>query len=312
MQINNEGVSTHAMLYSLQWHHNERDSGSNHRGLDCLLNRLFRRRSKKTSKLCVIGLCEGNLPVTIGFPLQRASARKIFQFDDVIMICSHMESQDGLQDTELLGILFSNKMCTSPFLYFLSQWVNVILYESILRMITSRARDNGLMAHYNDVTMTTMASQITSLTVVYSTVYSDADQRKHQSSASLAFTNDKLHGKWFHLMTSSCILLKTFTWIGCQRSITSCLHQAEVAKQILEVQRTDWNLFNLQQLLHGHRVTVWLPGTRELVHHRGASCIHLNTISRELIVNGEFWGMSSLGRSGKTDTRSLTHWSQCV
>ena len=35
--------------------------------------------------------------------------------------------------------------------------------------------------------MTTMAYQITSLTVVYSTVYSDADQRKHQSSASLAF-----------------------------------------------------------------------------------------------------------------------------
>ena len=35
--------------------------------------------------------------------------------------------------------------------------------------------------------MTTIASQITSLTIVYSTVYSDADQRKHQSSASLAF-----------------------------------------------------------------------------------------------------------------------------
>ena len=35
--------------------------------------------------------------------------------------------------------------------------------------------------------MTTMASQITSLTVAYSTVYSDADQRKHQSSTSLAF-----------------------------------------------------------------------------------------------------------------------------
>ena len=41
--------------------------------------------------------------------------------------------------------------------------------------------------HYSDVIMTTMASQITSLTVVYSTVYSYADQRKHQSSASLAF-----------------------------------------------------------------------------------------------------------------------------
>ena len=40
--------------------------------------------------------------------------------------------------------------------------------------------------HYNDVIMGTIASQITSLTTVYSIVYSDADQRKHQSSASLA------------------------------------------------------------------------------------------------------------------------------
>ena len=41
--------------------------------------------------------------------------------------------------------------------------------------------------HYNDVIMGAIASQITSLTIVYSTVYSDAGQRKHQSSASLAF-----------------------------------------------------------------------------------------------------------------------------
>ena len=41
--------------------------------------------------------------------------------------------------------------------------------------------------HYGDVIMGTTASQITSLTIVYSTVYSDADQRKHQSSTSLAF-----------------------------------------------------------------------------------------------------------------------------
>ena len=41
--------------------------------------------------------------------------------------------------------------------------------------------------HYNDVLMTTIASQITSLTVVHSIVYTGADQRKHQSSASLAF-----------------------------------------------------------------------------------------------------------------------------
>ena len=43
------------------------------------------------------------------------------------------------------------------------------------------------VSHYNDVIMSAMASQITCLTIVYSTVYSGADQRKHQSSSSLAF-----------------------------------------------------------------------------------------------------------------------------
>ena len=42
-------------------------------------------------------------------------------------------------------------------------------------------------SHYGDVVMSAIASQITSLAIVYSTVYLDADQRKHQSSASLAF-----------------------------------------------------------------------------------------------------------------------------
>ena len=43
------------------------------------------------------------------------------------------------------------------------------------------------ISHYNDVIMSAMVSQVTSLTIVYSTIYLDADQRKHQSSASLAF-----------------------------------------------------------------------------------------------------------------------------
>ena len=43
------------------------------------------------------------------------------------------------------------------------------------------------LLHYNAVIMSAMASQITSLTFVYSSVYSGADQRKHQSSASRAF-----------------------------------------------------------------------------------------------------------------------------
>ena len=44
-----------------------------------------------------------------------------------------------------------------------------------------------IIHHYNDVIMSAMASQITSITIVYSCVYSGADQRKHQSSASPAF-----------------------------------------------------------------------------------------------------------------------------
>ena len=44
-----------------------------------------------------------------------------------------------------------------------------------------------LSLHYTHVIMDTMTSQITSLTIVYSTVYSGADQRKHQSSASMTF-----------------------------------------------------------------------------------------------------------------------------
>ena len=47
--------------------------------------------------------------------------------------------------------------------------------------------DTITITHYNDAIMGAMASQITSLTIVYSTVYSSADQRTHQSSTSLAF-----------------------------------------------------------------------------------------------------------------------------
>ena len=58
---------------TLQWRHNERDSVSNHQPHDCLLNRLFRRSSRKRSKLRVTGLCVGNSPGTGEFPAQMAS-----------------------------------------------------------------------------------------------------------------------------------------------------------------------------------------------------------------------------------------------
>ena len=66
-------------MFTLLWRHNGCDGVSNHQPHDCLLTRLFRRGSKKTSKLHVTGLCEGNSPVTGEFPAQRASnAENVF------------------------------------------------------------------------------------------------------------------------------------------------------------------------------------------------------------------------------------------
>ena len=58
---------------------------SNHQPHGCLLNRLFRRRSKKTSKRRVTGLCVGNSPVPVNSPHKGPVTRKMFPFDDVIM-----------------------------------------------------------------------------------------------------------------------------------------------------------------------------------------------------------------------------------
>ena len=62
-----------------------------------------------------------------------------------------------------------------------------LLASSLLPYAYSGSLGTGKCRHYCDVIMGPIASQITSLTTVYSIVYSDADQRKHQSSMSLAF-----------------------------------------------------------------------------------------------------------------------------
>ena len=80
--LKNMGKYTSMILEELQcyinktkplWRHNGHDGVSNHQPYDCLLNRLFRRRSKEASKLRVTGLCAGNSMVTGEFPAQRAS-----------------------------------------------------------------------------------------------------------------------------------------------------------------------------------------------------------------------------------------------
>ena len=59
--------------FSLQWRHNGHDGVWNHQPHDCILNSLFSRRWKKTSKLRVTGLCAGNSPVAGEFPAQMAN-----------------------------------------------------------------------------------------------------------------------------------------------------------------------------------------------------------------------------------------------
>ena len=95
-------------------------------------------------------------------------------------------------------------------------FLHSVLVSDIAPPVIWNARVIWPNIHYNDVIMTTITSRNTCLTVVYSTVYSDADQRKHQSSAWLAFvwgihrdwwiprTKGQLRWKCFHLMTSSC------------------------------------------------------------------------------------------------------------
>ena len=61
------------VLNQLQWRHNGRDGVLNHQPHHCLLNRVFRRNSKKSPKLRVTGFCAGNSPVTGEFPAQMAS-----------------------------------------------------------------------------------------------------------------------------------------------------------------------------------------------------------------------------------------------
>ena len=70
------------LCYSLRWRHDGPDGVSNHQPPDCLLNRLLRRRSKKTSKLRVTGLHRW----PVNSPHKRPVTRKMFPFDDVIIL----------------------------------------------------------------------------------------------------------------------------------------------------------------------------------------------------------------------------------
>ena len=74
-------------IHTLQWRHNELAGVSNHQPHECLRDRLFTRRSKKTWKLSVTGLCVWGIHrAPVNSPHKGPVTRKMFRFDDVIMI----------------------------------------------------------------------------------------------------------------------------------------------------------------------------------------------------------------------------------
>ena len=128
--------------------------------------------------------------------------------DSTVLSLSTVQFNDTLDESclKLISFLFSLPMylptSTVPL-----QWlvvVVVLLFTLALviqaHQVESTARLDFLwkvqVRHHTNVIMGTVASQITSLTIVYSTVYSGAYQRKHQNSASLAFVRPQLAHKW--------------------------------------------------------------------------------------------------------------------
>ena len=111
--------------------------------------------------------------------------REMFPFDDVIMI-------------KMLSYQYGN-----PIVEIKHRDIAISIYYTGRRH--SKIETDFRAFHYRDVLMGAKASQITSFTIVYSTVYSGTNQRKHQRSALLAFVIG-IH-RWPvnspHMMTSS-------------------------------------------------------------------------------------------------------------
>ena len=103
--------------HALWWRHNDHDSVSNHQHHECLLNRSFRRRSKKTSKLRVTGLCVGNSPGPVNSPHKGPVTRKMFPFDDVIMALRLFHNTWRAAQMSFCAVVDSLMMCVKWRIY---------------------------------------------------------------------------------------------------------------------------------------------------------------------------------------------------
>ena len=133
--------------FPLHWRHNDHDGVPNHQSHGCLLNRLFRLRSKKTSKLRVTGLCVGNSPGPVNSPHKGPVTRKMFPFDDVIMHrlvyivkwnC-HCPLTGNVYEYDFTNFRNSTKQARDPFLITLMRvWISNHMLSTVRHGITSR------------------------------------------------------------------------------------------------------------------------------------------------------------------------------
>ena len=119
------------------------------------------------------------------------------------------------------------------------------------------------VVHYDDVIMGAIASQITSLTIVYSTVYSGADQSKHQSSASLAFVWGIHRGsphKWpvtRKMFPFDDVIMPWGCWyiVSPQYAGFVLVKILKVSKQCFRIKTQYWSLLTRQCVqLHGEYI----------------------------------------------------------
>ena len=140
----------------------------------------------------------------------------------ISLACNSVENTFHCSENSVrFGAIIKANRNTVQWSYHASLWWKIIVEGNVFLPVWANVGHLSwhhmvpLDHHYTDVIMTAMASQITSLTVVYSIVYSGADHRNNQSPASLAFvrgihrdwwiprTKGQLRGKSFHLVTSS-------------------------------------------------------------------------------------------------------------
>ena len=179
---------------TLQWRHNGHRGASNQQPY-------------------ITGLCAGNWPVAVEISAQRASNEEnvsiwwrrhachianfrgsnLYNSEVKMASFSHFRNcpKAFSEMTCLPNRLFHNEQALVQIMDWPRTCKQSLIEAKVVQFSVPRSWwVNGTLnfkTHYNNVIMSAIASQITSLTIVYSSVYSGADQRKHQSSASLAF-----------------------------------------------------------------------------------------------------------------------------